>query len=145
MSRTHFRVNPPSIVWPNGWVSVYELNGSGFESSCSHFADELLECVWPFVGLALQELNFYYHTSWKCESKKFKVNFLSSFRIGRVNLPGKAFLFSEINLNWNFLGLTIIGFSFNQSFFVSFVRNFINIGSRCTNRCWAQCEVKPFW
>ena len=23
-------------VWPNGWVFVYELNGSGFESSCSH-------------------------------------------------------------------------------------------------------------
>ena len=23
-------------VWPNGWVFVYELSGSGFESSCSH-------------------------------------------------------------------------------------------------------------
>ena len=22
--------------WPNGWVFVYELSGSGFESSCSH-------------------------------------------------------------------------------------------------------------
>ena len=21
-------------VWPNGWVFVYELSGSGFESSC---------------------------------------------------------------------------------------------------------------
>ena len=41
MSRTCFRVNPHSIVawmsiWPNGWVFVYELNVSGFESSCSH-------------------------------------------------------------------------------------------------------------
>ena len=28
-----------SIIWPvwlNGWVFVYELNGSGFEFSCSH-------------------------------------------------------------------------------------------------------------
>ena len=23
-------------VWRNGWVLVYELSGSGFESSCSH-------------------------------------------------------------------------------------------------------------
>ena len=23
-------------VWPNGWVFVYELSGSGFESSCIH-------------------------------------------------------------------------------------------------------------
>ena len=23
-------------VWPNGWLFVYELSGSGFESSCSH-------------------------------------------------------------------------------------------------------------
>ena len=23
-------------VWPNGWVFVYELSGSGFQSSCSH-------------------------------------------------------------------------------------------------------------
>ena len=23
-------------VWPNGWVFVYELIGSGFEFSCSH-------------------------------------------------------------------------------------------------------------
>ena len=28
-----------SIIWPvwlNGWVFIYELNGCGFESSCSH-------------------------------------------------------------------------------------------------------------
>ena len=31
MSRTHFK-----SVWPNGWVFVYELSGSEFESSCSH-------------------------------------------------------------------------------------------------------------
>ena len=23
-------------IWPNGWVFIYELNGFGFESSCSH-------------------------------------------------------------------------------------------------------------
>ena len=26
----------PEPVWPNGWVFVHELSGSGFESSCSH-------------------------------------------------------------------------------------------------------------
>ena len=45
MSRKCFRVNPCSLpecqghswpVWPNGWVFVYKLSGSGFESSCSH-------------------------------------------------------------------------------------------------------------
>ena len=24
------------LGWPNGWVFVYELSGSGFKSSCSH-------------------------------------------------------------------------------------------------------------
>ena len=24
------------LVWPNGWVFVYELSGSVFQSSCSH-------------------------------------------------------------------------------------------------------------
>ena len=33
-------------VWPNGWVFVYELSGSGFQSSCSH-------------------LNFRFHTCFK--------------------------------------------------------------------------------
>ena len=28
--------NPEPPVWPNGWVFVYKLSGSGFESSCSH-------------------------------------------------------------------------------------------------------------
>ena len=28
-------------VWPNGWVFVYELSGSGFESSCSHKHESL--------------------------------------------------------------------------------------------------------
>ena len=30
--------NPEPLrpVWPNCWVFVYELNGSGFESSCCH-------------------------------------------------------------------------------------------------------------
>ena len=34
--RTTFFVNEHSAIWPNGWVFVYELSGSGFESSCSH-------------------------------------------------------------------------------------------------------------
>ena len=29
-------------VWPNGLVFVYELSGSGFESSCSHLRKKLL-------------------------------------------------------------------------------------------------------
>ena len=28
-------------VWPNGWVFVYELSGSGFESSCSQLRSVL--------------------------------------------------------------------------------------------------------
>ena len=31
-------------VWPNGWVFVYKLSGSGFESSCSHFAFRFRAC-----------------------------------------------------------------------------------------------------
>ena len=36
MSRTSFRVNPHSILWPNGWVFVYEISCCRFESRC-HF------------------------------------------------------------------------------------------------------------
>ena len=32
----HTLDSPIWPVWPNGWVFVYELSGSGFESSCSH-------------------------------------------------------------------------------------------------------------
>ena len=31
-------------VWPNGWVFVYELIGSGFKSSCSHLNFRLWAC-----------------------------------------------------------------------------------------------------
>ena len=27
------------LVWPNGWVFVYELSGCRFESSCSHYTN----------------------------------------------------------------------------------------------------------
>ena len=29
------------LVWPYGWVFVYKLSGSGFESSCSHSGKSL--------------------------------------------------------------------------------------------------------
>ena len=47
------------LIWPNCWVFVYELSGSGFESSCSHLlavADELFDCVWPFWEISLRRL-----------------------------------------------------------------------------------------
>ena len=31
-------------VWPNGWVFVEELSGSGFESSCSYFTFRFRAC-----------------------------------------------------------------------------------------------------
>ena len=31
-------------VWPNGWVFVQELSGSGFESSCSHSTFRFRAC-----------------------------------------------------------------------------------------------------
>ena len=31
-------------VWPNGWVFVYELSSSGFESSCSHLTFRFRAC-----------------------------------------------------------------------------------------------------
>ena len=32
------------FFWPNGWVFVYELSGSRFESSCSHLNFRLRAC-----------------------------------------------------------------------------------------------------
>ena len=34
----------PEWVWPNGWVFVYELSGSGLEPSCSHLNFRLPAC-----------------------------------------------------------------------------------------------------
>ena len=60
MSRTHFKVNPHSIVawmstiwpvWLNGWVFVYEQSGSGLESSCSHYKI----FIWYFHKFSVQD------------------------------------------------------------------------------------------
>ena len=40
-------------VWPNGWVFVYKLSGSGFDSSCSH----INHCI----GIT----HIYMYISWK--------------------------------------------------------------------------------
>ena len=45
--RTHKYSEHSSIiwpVWPNGWVFVQELSGSGFESSSSHFTFRFPAC-----------------------------------------------------------------------------------------------------
>ena len=42
LMNTQQTLNRP--VWPNGWVFVYELNGSGFESSCSHLIFRFRAC-----------------------------------------------------------------------------------------------------
>ena len=33
-------------VWLNGWVFVYELSGSGFESICIHLIFRFHACFW---------------------------------------------------------------------------------------------------
>ena len=44
-------------VWLNGWVFVYELSGSGFESSCSHFVS------WSVFGeVQLMQISLYFKT-----------------------------------------------------------------------------------
>ena len=61
MSRTRFGVNPHSIVawsysivWPNGWVFVYEISGS--ESSCS-------QLQYLLIFLEREEFHFLYFSS----------------------------------------------------------------------------------
>ena len=34
--RTTYSINKHSTIWPNGWVFIYKLSGSGLKSSCSH-------------------------------------------------------------------------------------------------------------
>ena len=38
-------------VWPNGWVFVYQLSGSGFKSSCSHLCQSLF-CIFQSSNIA---------------------------------------------------------------------------------------------
>ena len=47
MHRTDKYSQHSSIIWPvwlNGWVFVYELNGCGFESRCSHLNFRFRAC-----------------------------------------------------------------------------------------------------
>ena len=47
LDRTNKYSEHISIIWSvrrNGWVFVYELSGSGFESSCSHWNFRLRTC-----------------------------------------------------------------------------------------------------
>ena len=36
LARSRREIWPNVLVWPNGWVFVYELSASVFKSSCSH-------------------------------------------------------------------------------------------------------------
>ena len=79
MSRTRFRLNSHSIshcnwtrthkhlvrkrpVWPNGWVSVYEPNVSGFESSWSHLNFRFRACFEQGVPWHLGNYRVWIHS-----------------------------------------------------------------------------------
>ena len=57
----HSTIWPNWVVWPNGWVFVYQLSDSGFESSCSHLRFSLFAlhstlltlCSWKDISTCL--------------------------------------------------------------------------------------------
>ena len=52
MHRTDKYSQRSSILWPvgiNGWVFVYELSGSGFESCCSHLNFRFRNCFEQWI------------------------------------------------------------------------------------------------
>ena len=100
MHRTDKYSQHSSIIWPvwlNGWVFVYELNGCGFESRCSH-------------------LNFRYGTCFKqgvsWHSGKHKVWIHSQTRTRNdKNIHSKSWMF----LTWPRVGDFICHLLFNTS------------------------------
>ena len=60
MSRKRFRVNPRSIV-AYSWVFIYELSGSGFESSCSNLNFRFWACFKQGVPWHLGKYSVWIH------------------------------------------------------------------------------------
>ena len=72
MHRTDKYSQHSSIIWPvwlNGWVFVYELNGCGFESSCSHLkvryiSQHLNNPSWFHINCRLSLCEVQYQVWW---------------------------------------------------------------------------------
>ena len=43
-------------VWPNSWVFLYELSGSGFESRCSHLKLQISRLFWARNSLTFRQI-----------------------------------------------------------------------------------------
>ena len=59
--------------WPNGWVFVYELSGSGFDFSCRYIFPPKRERLVKCWGRLLRECNLYMFVANFCvyKSKKY--------------------------------------------------------------------------
>ena len=44
------------LVWLNGWVFVYELNGCGFKYRCCHLNFRCYACLWARSSLTFRQL-----------------------------------------------------------------------------------------
>ena len=65
MHRTDKYSQHSSIIWPvwlNGWVFVYELSGSGFESSCCHLNFRFRACFEQGVHWHLSNYRVWIHS-----------------------------------------------------------------------------------
>ena len=82
-----------SIIWPvwlNGWLFVYELNGSGFESSCSHLNFRFCACFAQGGPWHLGNCRVWIHFETRTWHKNIKANlniFLKYCKVWRGICP----------------------------------------------------------
>ena len=120
---------PKWPVWPNGWVFVYELSGSGFETSCSHLNFRFRACFKQGVTWHSGHYRVWIHSEtrtwhdkniqtehlWICQTPMVKLSLHWSFilRISSVNVTKSAVYcwlvsFTEEFLNFFMTKVSII-------------------------------------
>ena len=78
-------------LWPNGWVFVYKLSGSGFKSGCSHLNFKFCACFEQGVPWHSGNYRVWIHSemcTW--HDKKIKINLhlqkMEIFKISKKSL-----------------------------------------------------------
>ena len=83
-------LNHSRPFWPNSWVFVYELSGSGFKSSCSHLNFRFRACFEQGVPWHSGNYKVWIHSEM---SKRHDKNIQSDSKTFNISLFNVVFLF----------------------------------------------------
>ena len=90
--------------WPNSWEFVYELNGSGFESSCSHLNFRFCACFEEWVPWHSSNYRVWIHSEMRVTWRQHTVKSICIFDFFWMwnHIKFIKFLKGRLNLNKHF-------------------------------------------